>query len=198
MYEIELKAHVLSKEKTATKLNSFAQYKAHIEKHDVYWLLGMSENQTHTGITVRIREEQYTTNNKKVKKRILVTHKRKQLKYDNNQKAYEVNEEYEFTLKDKTPFEVILQDSGYHIQLVKSKITDTWKYDKATLELSTVENIGDFLEIEFLSETNDENTVSLYQAKLFELLQKSGLSENDIENRYYSEIIEEEKRNNNV
>ncbi|OJF76489.1 MAG: hypothetical protein BKP49_06545 [Treponema sp. CETP13] len=197
MYEIELKARVENKTKTTEKLNSFAKYITHIEKNDVYWLQDNSGTTTHTGISVRIREEIKTLNDATTKKNLLVTHKRKKLEYNKEGSAVEVNQEYEFELTDRKPFEVILEDSGYHIQLRKSKSTDTWEYDGALFELSTIPYLGDYLEIEILTDKHDEKTVTMYKKKLFNLLEKSGLTSSDIENRYYSEMIENLQRGKN-
>jgi len=195
MYEIVLKAHVNNKQETAKKLSTFATYKKHVEKHDVYWLLQNTHSKIEKNILVRIREEISNTNNKE-KKEYLITYKHKSLQFDKENKAYEVNNEYEFRIDDKTPFEVILKDSGYHVKVKKNKSTDIWQVENASLELSTIDLLGDFLEIEILSKTNDEKTVKLYRNQLFKLLQKSGLSRDAIENRYYSEMIENLEKEN--
>ena len=64
-----------------------------------------------------------------------------------------------------------------------------WHYDGAHLELCTVERLGDFMEIEILTESNDEKTVSQTKEKLLKMLSKCGISEDKIENRYYSQML---------
>ena len=63
----------------------------------------------------------------------------------------------------------------------------SWHYDGANLELCHVARLGDFLEIEILSENTSEKPVSQSREKLSKMLSKSGIPEDNIENRYYSQ-----------
>ncbi|HZK19278.1 MAG TPA: class IV adenylate cyclase [Treponemataceae bacterium] len=189
MYEIELKARVKNKEETTHIINSFATQKNHITRHDVYWILNINSQPP---VIVRIREE--ITENENITKQIFVTYKRKKLQFDTTNKAIEVNEEFECIIHNRKSFETILEDSGYSKYLSKNKTVDSWKYGKANIELCTIDTLGDFLEIEILSKKNDEKTVLMHRKELLHILTKSGLHHNDIENRYYSEMLKNIKK----
>ena len=77
--------------------------------------------------------------------------------------------------------------------LKKQKTVLSWHYDGANLELCHVARLGDFLEIEILSENNSEKTVSQSREKLLKMLSKCGIPEDKIENRYYSQMLGEKQ-----
>ena len=68
---------------------------------------------------------------------------------------------------------------------------------KATLELCKVEKLGDFIEIEILSVTNNAETTEKIQSELKRLLSRCGIPEKDIESRYYSEMLNALSENQN-
>lgn len=186
MYEIELKAHVTDREKTIEKLNSFAEFSGNLERHDTYW----TKNVNGKLITARIRHE--IENGNEI---FLLTYKRKQLITGANGETSEVNDENETALENRCALEILLEDLGFEITTKKDKIIKVWKFatefGNATLELATVLPLGDFLEIEILSEKNDSELTAKIQAELYKILEKSGISKNQIENRYYSDMIKE-------
>jgi adenylate cyclase class IV len=52
-----------------------------------------------------------------------------------------------------------------------------------------VEPLGDFLEIEVMCESNDDESVALARAEIESLMTRSGVSFDDIEERYYSDLL---------
>ncbi len=181
MNEIELKARVVDKAKVEEKLNSFAKFERSVTRDDRYYI-GPSGK----GKKIRIRKE---TENETVT--WLLTYKKKENRRGPDGTTSEVNEELETAMEDPTPLVQYLEDSGYTVALRKHKDVLDWVHDGATLELCNIPPLGWFLEIEILSEKNDEETVQAAQKKLKELLLKSGLSEKDIEEKYYSELLKE-------
>ena len=200
MYEIELKAWVDDIPATENKINEFAKYIGLTEKRDTYW------RKKNTEIGIRIRQE--------TGKPIIATWKQKNLR----QNEFEVNTEREFIIgstdfaKDTIPnkknetslksalsnFEDFLKTSDFEISLQKYKSTKTWKYkteefDLITIEISYVEFLGHFIEIEILSEKNDDETISMAQNCLHETLQKCGISKDRIETRYYWQLLKGEE-----
>ncbi|MBP3449681.1 MAG: CYTH domain-containing protein [Spirochaetaceae bacterium] len=198
MYEIELKAWVDDVSATENKINEFAKYIGLTEKHDTYWRLKESEN------GIRIRQE--------TGKPITATWKQKNLL----QSEIELNTEREFIIgstdfvNDTIPneknaealknslanFEDFLKLSGFEIHLQKYKSTKTWQhkteeFDLITIEISYVETLGYFIEIEILSEKNDDKTVTKAQNCLHETLQKCEISKEKIETRYYWQLLKE-------
>ncbi len=194
MYEIELKAWVDDIPATEEKINSFAKYIGLTEKHDTYWRLNESG--------IRIRQE--------TGKPIIATWKQKNLR----QNEFELNTEREFIIastdftNDTIPndknanslkialsnFEDFLKSTGFEISLQKYKSTKTWhhkteEFDLITIEISFVETLGFFIEIEILSEKNNDETVKKVQNCLYQTLQKCGISKERVEKRYYWQLL---------
>ena len=184
MTEIEIKAHVYDRNRVVKKLNEFAIYEDSVIRDDVYY---KTENSSKPGI--RLRKE---TRDRGIE--YLITYKRKENRIGEDGLCIEVNNELETSIADPTVLAAFLIDSGYKAYLTKHKEVKDWIYQidettKATLELCAVPPLGDFLEIEVLSEKNDEDTVSSVRDKLKFLLSKAEIPERDIEDRYYSEML---------
>jgi adenylate cyclase class 2 len=190
MYEIELKAHVRDYEAVRLAINGFADYRGFAYKHDIYWHLVPSVG-TARGVTVRIRTQDFTVPDGTSTTRHIVTYKRKELRASGvpGGAAIEVNDEKEFTVDDSEPLTVLLQDMGFTVKLTKNKAVHTWKHGRAGIELCTVDPLGDFLEIEIISESNDDEHVTRARAEIEALLLKSGVRLSDIEERYYSDLL---------
>lgn len=190
MYEIELKAHIYDKDKTESLINGFADYIGSTNKEDTYYHRKNGIFKKHT--TCRIRHEEHVLKDGSIKVQDVFTHKEKQRKKDENGAVYEVNQENETTLSDRSGMERFLLASGFEPAYTKLKIVKEWnfstEYGTAHLELCTIPPIGDFLEIEIVTGTSES------EAKIRELLKeliiKSGASLNDIEERYYSELLQ--------
>lgn len=196
MYEIELKAHVQDRRETIKNLEKFASFYGAVEKYDSYY-----EN-TVNGKTIKVRirkempfstEEVDYSPNIATGKSVVFTYKQKEL-HSENGIPIEVNNEHETFLSDAEPVESFLADTGFTPSLTKHKIVLSWQFDGALLELCSVDRLGDFIEIEILTETNDTHQVEQAQARLRKLLSKCGVSEYQIEKRYYSQMLEELKK----
>lgn len=199
MFEIELKAHVRNKSEVERLLATFAAYENTVEKYDVYWQFP-SPNTSNNTITsnnfdtsnsivkVRIREERISKSST-VESKTIVTYKKKEVRINEEGNSYEVNEENEFTISDRKPFELILKDVGFSIELCKQKTVQEWRYERALLELCTVKGLGEFLEIEILAENKDDETVTKARSELLSLLAKCEIPQSEIEKRYYSEML---------
>ena len=194
MTEVELKAHVDDRAALAQKLDSFAIRGQHIIRDDNYWGKGSCDKNK-----IRIRRESFLNPDGSVANTdILVTYKRKaKIKGADNVEA-EANDEKECTVSDAAALEAFLTDTGYSIQLEKHKDVEDWITEvpdlgcgrlKATLELCYVEKLGDFLEIEILSPSNDISILTALHGELEKLLDKAGIAKDHIENRYYSELL---------
>lgn len=195
MYEIELKAHVLDRKSVIQNLEKFAAFSGAVEKDDTYY----SNTINGKSIKVRIRKEtpfstQEVPNAPQTtsQKSVIFTYKRKEI-LEKNGTSIEVNDEKELFLSDADAIEAFLFDTGFKTTLKKQKTVLSWHYDGANLELCHVARLGDFLEIEILSENNSEKTVSQSRGKLLKMLSKCGISEDKIENRYYSQMLGEKQ-----
>ncbi len=193
MYEIELKAHVYDREKTISHLESLAEFDSKIIKNDTYYSLKTQKlinNKDH--VSIRIRKETIK-NSGTNKSETLITYKKKEIRTNEFGTSVEVNEENECTISDSSPLEKFLIDAGAVIQLRKEKITLRYTlqtdYGQANLELCTVPPLGDFLEIEILSDNNDNQTVEKIQNEIKKIIQKCAISLDCIEPKYYSEML---------
>ncbi len=188
MYEIELKAHVINYDKTKKTIESFASCIGEKNKSDVYWSIINPSSNT---VRVRIREEKSKLSNGEKKESTIVTYKRKELRQTRELVSYEVNDEQEFCIDNRKAFETVLIDTGYKTYLIKEKHVLQWEYNGVLIELCTIGGLGDFLELEITTESQDESTVEQSLKKLQQTLLKCNIPLEKIEKRYYSELLRE-------
>lgn len=181
MNEIELKARIENENQLKEIINSFAKYEKTVTKDDTYYV-----NPSGNGKKIRIRKE---TENQKTT--WLLTYKIKENKISPNGNETEVNKELETKIEDAFPLISYFKDCGWIIDLIKHKEVIVWTYDNATLELCYIPKLGWFLEIEILTKDHDDITIQNAQKKLIEILYKCKLSEKNIENKYYSQLLKE-------
>ncbi len=192
MFEIELKAHVDNYESTKNNIDAFANFLGKKQKSDTYWQC-YSKNILNP-VRVRIREEVSENSNGEKTSCLMVTYKKKELRKTTDFDkpiGFEVNEEHEFVISDRSAFETILVDTGFEIDLRKEKCVLQWIFDDVLLELCSITTLGDFLELEIIAESQDKKTVEHALQKLQHLLIKCGIPLDKIENRYYSELLKE-------
>ena len=195
MNEIEIKAHVYKKDELIKKLNSFAEFKQEVFRDDTYY-----ESPLNPKVKIRIRKEKC---GKKI--RSILTYKRKEIKSASENSSTELNEELETEILSSEPLEQFFCDAGLKAALKKHKEVMDWELElpvsientnlKATLELCNVPPLGYFLEIEILSPAKKEEDVKKVQQILFELLEKCGIEKSCIEEKYYSELLLQIKKN---
>ncbi len=204
MYEVELKAHVDDRKKIISKLNFFAKYIGSVQKDDIYWGVKTGEQKIQArlrketplefldaeGLMMNIRADDSRLKPDFRHQRIYFTYKRKEVRKNEDGTTFEVNEEKETLVKESEPIEAFFKDLGLNILVEKHKTVISYLYDNVHIELCTVPPLGDFLEIEILTDTNNEALVETYRKKLVEILEKCGISEDKIEERYYSEMLQ--------
>ena len=193
MKEIELKAHVLDREKTRQTIETFACFQRSLLKEDTYYEMAGKE-----GVRLRIRRE--TQDDKTT---YLATYKKSEAFRKGHSGETEVNEEAECTLSSPDVLISFLRDTGFNVVLQKRKETLSWKKDTdlvidgvrlfATLELCCVPPLGDFIEIEILSPSDEPSCVEAIQKELLHLLEKCGVSSSCIERQYYSDLLAQQK-----
>lgn len=196
MLEIELKAHVKNRDALISQLKTFSTFQQKVTRKDTYYHLSI-EGKTVDGkdyISARIRKE-FKESEKGQQLTTYLTYKRKETRTDAQGTAIEVNDEKETVLSNGETVETLFLDAGFKPALRKEKtvedfVTET-KFGNATLEVCNVQGLGDFLEIEILSQSSDESIIEEIQKELKSLLRKSGIDESQIERRYYSELLKE-------
>lgn len=206
MTEIELKAHVYDREKLIAMLNSFAEYQKTVTKNDTYFHLQKTDGKKNEEankknyISARIRIQTEKTKSG-IKTLNFLTYKRKENKTDENGISIEVNDEKESEISSTEAIEALFADAGFVPALKKKKEVMIFSAEtecgKATLELCNVEKLGDFIEIEILSGTNNAETTEKIQSELKRLLSRCEIPEKDIESRYYSEMLNALSENQN-
>ena len=203
MTELELKAHVDDRAALARRLDTFARRGQHVIRDDDYW--GKAADDRHK---IRIRRETFIAPDGGIEKTdILVTYKRKSRIKGADGVEAEANDEKECTVSDAAVLETFLTDAGYAVQLKKHKDVEDWLVElpagvgvpsdggtgrlQATLELCAVQGLGDFLEIEILSPSDDVDVLAALHGELERLLERSGIPKDRIEDRYYSELLKD-------
>lgn len=194
MYEIELKAHVYNKEETIKILNTFAKYVGFFQKQDTYYRLQKQNNNDF--ISVRIRKEQAKQEQNTFEK-IYLTYKQKELKDTTDGTKIEVNNEKECELSESSTITAILLNTNFSEYFNKEKIVEkftyTTQYGIATIEICTIPPIGDFIELEILSNENNNSNIENIKNELYLILEKCNVPLSNIENRYYSQLLKEFK-----
>jgi adenylate cyclase class 2 len=186
--EIELKARVDCLQKIKAVLSSFAEYGGEFFKDDAYWF-PHSPSPAGTAVPpsgIRVRQEQDTLPNGKVRRIIWVTYKAKEVR-----EGIEVNQEREFEVSDAAAFEELLVRLGLERRSAKKKTGWAWKYEGITAELCQVEKLGWFAELEIIAQDAQEATIAAARKRLLDLLERIGIGEDKIETRYYSEMLRE-------
>lgn len=190
MFEIEMKAHVRDRKEVTQKLNDFATYLCSRNKSDVYYTLPIIEGGE---TSVRLRTESITKNDISSQE-ITFTYKRKESITGEDGNSIEVNDENEISLSkdDAKVLEKLFLDIG-KIRLTKSKIVENWELETceglANIELCTVPPLGDFLEIEVINEDDNVQKVNRIKDQIKQIFIRCGISLDDIENRYYSDML---------
>ena len=194
MYEVELKAWLENKSQVKDKLKTFATFDGFFEKQDTYYHLKSKK------LTCRIREEHITDSQNQSKSQILVNYKKKEIRHSENNESYEVNLEKEFLISSKNDFQTLLFDSGFQISLQKHKSVESFyttvinsqnQEIECHIELCDVEKLGNFIEIEILTDDNSEKNTLELKEMLVSILEKVDIPTSKIEKRYYKEMLKD-------
>ncbi|WP_297068549.1 class IV adenylate cyclase [Thermococcus sp.] len=97
------------------------------------------------------------------------------------------NEEFDELEVEVSDFETtveILRRLGYREDVWVKKHRLVYRLGEVTFELNRVENLGDFLDIEVITEDIEEA-----KRKIWEIAEKLGLKREDVEPRLYQELM---------
>jgi adenylate cyclase class 2 len=198
--EIELKAWVDDSAELSAKLSMVSEFEFEYIKEDDYWF-PQDGFPSATGVNtlpksgVRIRKEKTISIDGNENSYFLVTYKTKEVR-----DGIEINSENEFIISPApntssetaiTNFEELLGKLYLQRGYSKKKQGVSYKYNNITIELSLVEHLGWFLELEIITETDDDETLNAAQKALLSFLEKTGIGEDKIEPKYYSELLKE-------
>ena len=183
MFEIEIKAWLDNPSETERILSSFADYKGESFKSDVYWY------NKDRNLKIRIREERLISETNEEKNTIYVTGKTKTVS-----DGMEINSENEFQISDKSAFELFLNQAGFCLQSTKTKTSKNFYVQNCHIELVSVVDIGEFIEAEILSPSNEPSIVEQNRTIFMSILEKCKVPAENIEPRFYS-FLQEHKIN---
>jgi adenylate cyclase class 2 len=102
------------------------------------------------------------------------------------------NEEFDELEVEVSDFDTtveILKRLGFEEDVLVRKRRLVYRLGDVTFELSEVEGLGDFLDIEIISDD-----VEYAKRRIWEVAEELGLSREDVEPRLYQELIREKKR----
>jgi adenylate cyclase class 2 len=194
--EIELKVRLDDPEPLKRRLSAVGAYCHSYEKSDVYWIAqeragGPPAEQPF--FRVRVRRELTVNADGHAGESTLVTYKTKTMR-----DGIELNDEREFAVTaapgtDGTGvFEELLGRMGLVPDITKEKRGWAWNVDgqpPVLAELSMVTDLGWFLELEIMAESQDERTVTESRNRLLSLLSTLEIPPERIETRPYTEML---------
>jgi predicted adenylyl cyclase CyaB len=185
--EIELKAHVINWAQTLDLIrnNTNIKNEEFAEKLDVYYYNPLKDE------AFRVRKEILKDKNNLVSKKTIFTSKEKLM-----DGVIEKNKEVEVELSCEN-FDsslVFFESLGFKKSLEKSKIGYSFVYDgfekDLHVELLEVNQLGWFLEIEFIIEENAEKQlIDKLVTHLYKILDLFEIPYSNIENKYYSQLL---------
>ncbi|MFA6505799.1 MAG: class IV adenylate cyclase [Treponemataceae bacterium] len=179
--EIELKAWVDDRTALRAKLEKFGRFVGAYQKDDEYWRPREEGSRETAGSGVRIRRTGTGP--------AIVTFKIKEVR-----DGMEVNDEREFEVSEAETFSELLTRLGLSPWIRKRKVGEAWDLDGITAELSLIEGLGVFAELEILAESDDSHTVASARKRLLDALEQLGLPKEKIESRYYTEMLDEKRK----
>jgi len=188
--EVELKARLRDRATVEAAVASFAGPGSRVDKRDSYWH-GPDWRLDRGARVFRLRSAGGDSAGGDAN--TVVTFKNKRC-----EGGIEINQEREFEVSDSGAFVEFAERLGCEFFYHKRKTGLGYKFGpsagegspcEATIEIVEVEGLGDFIEIEILLEDEDPGSVALAQAEIRSLLSRSGVSEADMESRFYSELL---------
>ena len=185
--EIELKAQIDNPKELEISLSKLASFAGTFEKADIYYT--QKDPFAITGrmsYGVRVRKQTITDRNGTLKETTFVTYKTKEV-----QDGIEVNDEKEFEVFSGTAFEEFLEYLGYIEKIRKRKTGSTYDNNGMTVELTEVEALGWFIELEILVSEKDNETIVYEKERLLGFLDQLAIPRNSIESRSYTEMLKE-------
>lgn len=174
--EIEVKSWIDDPGNVRKELDRRFTVVGEFSKHDTYYTFPDGSRY------FRIRAEQG---------KHIVTMKRK-----TRNQGIEVNDETEFTVSDREKFIKFIEEAGCREYIEKRKTSRVYENGGFTVELSFVDGLGWFLEIEKLSPDDlSAEAREEIRSRLLEFLDEMGIGRGGIEGRYYIEMLAEKSRN---
>jgi predicted adenylyl cyclase CyaB len=200
-FEIELKVRLDDFKPVKEQLSAAGTYLWSYKKSDSYWYPGQAGHFTLDGgkntslpLGVRVRREYNTIADGTAVESVLVTYKTKEIT-----DSIEINDEREFTVSDAGLFEELLTRLGLYRDICKEKEGWAWSLRAGVqpsilAELSMVNDLGWFLELEIIADQDDEKTIEESRKRLLVMLEKLEIPTERIETRPYTAMLREKRK----
>jgi adenylate cyclase class 2 len=170
--EVEIKAWVRKEEETRSRIERLCLFVKDYIKEDLYFR-GPRINEVERDLRVRRENDRW-----------ICTYKNKTLR-----RGLEINDEREFSLSDGKAFMDLLEMLGCKIFLRKIKRGRGYSRGDLTVELSEVEGLGLFVEVERVVENPSPALIGEIETAIRSLLDEIGVPETDIEDRPYMVML---------
>ena len=180
--EIELKAHIYDSETLRLLLMEKAEYLGAFEKEDSYWYPQLEGAQDLLPYGLRIRKEKCTSSDGEIS--VIATYKKKEIL-----DGLEINNEREFKVTSASDFEGFLNLAGMAPKKGKRKRGWAFSYKGITAELTEVESLGWFIELEIITDNKKPETLAESRKQLLEFLEDLGIERKAIESRSYLQML---------
>jgi predicted adenylyl cyclase CyaB len=174
-FEVELKARLANPTAIEAQAAQLGLFTKETFKEDIYF--------RRRGDIGLVPKERYRL--RREAGRAIVTFKNK-ARPDN---GGEVNEEVEFEVDNAHAFFQFAHQFGFEPFVVKRKKSRVYRIGRANVEFNEVENLGHFIEIEILCD--HEAQIMIARTEIARLLNELGLGVEELEPRYYIELIQE-------
>ena len=190
--EIELKAHVKEGETLKALLSEKAEYLGAFEKDDTQWYPAGPSPLSPYGL--RLRREKRVFPDGSEESSLFATYKIKDIK-----DGIEANDEREFEIRSQLgqaaeAFEGFLKKTGLEPGAGKRKRGWAFNKEGITAEVTEVEGLGWFVELEILIDGRREEAVVEAKKRLLDFLDSLGIGREAIESRSYLEMLKAAKR----
>ena len=171
--EVELKARIPGEriDALAELLRRTCRFVRNIDKHDEYYTTDIGGKVKR----VRIRDDNG----------VYLTFKDK----DKTGDGIEINNEWETSMGDLSVARALLAYLGCSFHYKKRKRGFAFRKDEVTIELCDVNDLGWFLELEYIIEKKDPALIAGAEAALRNILKELDIPESFIEPRFYAEMI---------
>lgn len=176
-YEVEMKAWVDDWGAVEAHLRATCAFERGFEKSDRYFRCDGPSGPAAPGQVFRVRVDDG---------RATVTFKEKRIAA-----GVEFNREREFGVDDPDAFLELLGRVGCRQVFTKKKRGLHFHRDGLVIELCSVEDLGDFLEVEWLHEHDDETAHGEAATRIRELILGAGIPPERIEDRPYMKMLRE-------
>lgn len=172
--EVELKAHIDDPIAIRRRLDALGSFRRRYRKEDYYF--GVLPSEGRSLFRLRNDDGQWVCT---FKKKTLID-------------GIEHNHETEFSVSDGKAFRRLSEELGYSVIVEKRKTGASWHVDGVTVEVSEVNDLGTFIELELvLPDESTEEQLREARRRLVAVLERLDISIHKIETRPYTKMIYE-------